>query len=239
MRQHFWLISLIVCLTIGGCGGKALSTTAKQTTSEPPTNQPPPQTQTIPADVAYSIVDSDTIPGVKRSLDIRLSKKVSEAILSAIAIELKVRDSRHYARTFMAYYLPEMAVGAGAWATTDFDPELKVRILGLSEEEERKLVAEPVPANSKVLGRWLDERPYVGSRLTIFRDPKALLIVMEIRFKDGGSLREELIERKSPRGRRFDIANGSRHGEYWVIEATGNLQAFDTDGIVATFRKVE
>jgi hypothetical protein len=209
----------------------------RHSTSEPQATQPPPPSQSIPADVTYSIVESDTIPGVKRSLVIRLNKKVSAAVLGVIANELKLRDSRNYTRTFISYHLPDTVVGGGAWATTHFDPGLEVRILGLSEEEEGKLVADPGPANREVLGRWLDERPYVGSRLTLFRSPKGL--VMERKFKDGSSLEEKLIERKSSRGRRFDIATGSRHGEYWVIDATGKLQAFSNDGMFATFGRVD
>ena len=50
--------------------------------------------------ISYSIVNSDILPGIKRSLDVRLNKKISEASLLTIALELKAQDPRNYERTF-------------------------------------------------------------------------------------------------------------------------------------------
>ena len=66
------------------------------------------------------------------NLDVRLNQKVSQDVLRAIALELKSNDSRQYDRTFIVYYLPAMNVDSGGWATTNFNPTLDVRILGLT-----------------------------------------------------------------------------------------------------------
>ncbi|MFH1374955.1 MAG: hypothetical protein ABII79_14320 [bacterium] len=174
---------------------------------------------------------------MKRSLEVQLNKKVSEETFRAIALELKSRDSQDYDRTFITYYLPGMRVGTGAWATTHFDPDLEVRILGLTAEEETRLATEPAPANRKVIGRWLDESPYVGSRITIFREGGKLYI--EQKFKDGSSLKMELLEKRSPLGRRFDKLEGSSTGDHWVIDSHGNLQMRDNDGLIETAKKIE
>ena len=97
----------------------------------------------IPNDVTYAIIDSHTIGGIKRSLDIRLNRKVPEDVLRAIALKLRSMDPRQFDRTFISYYLEGMQVGAGAWATTHFNPALEVRILGLSIEDEERLTREP------------------------------------------------------------------------------------------------
>ena len=67
-------------------------------------------------DVSYTIIKSSTLPGIKRSLDVRINKKVSERTLRALALKLKSDDTREYERTFICYYLPNMTVDAGAWA---------------------------------------------------------------------------------------------------------------------------
>lgn len=64
----------------------------------------------------------------KRSIVVRIAEPLSEADLSRVAIELKRREFRDFERTFIEYYLPDMKVGAGAWATTHFNPELEVRV---------------------------------------------------------------------------------------------------------------
>ena len=195
------------------------------------------QEVSIPDDVSYSIIDSSTLPGVKRSLEVRLNKKVSTQTLHAIATKLKSQDSQDYARTFMTYYLPGMPIGAGAWATTHFNPDLEVQILGLTAKEEDNLVlAQAAPADHQIIGRWIDESPYVGSRITILSGDGKLF--GEQIFKDGSSFKRELVEKQSPLGRRFDRVD-SRTGDHWVITSNGNLQLRDNDGLIRTAKEVK
>jgi len=207
MRHHapilIILITIIIFVTVG-CGDNREPTSSQgsSSASRAPKNPPKAQVTAIPGDVSYSVIDTSTLPGFKRSLDVRLNKKVSEATLRAIALELKSEDNRTYERTFIMYYLPDMTVGAGAWATTHFNPDLQVRILGLTAEEETKLVTQREPANREIIGRWLNESPFVESRITIFREEGNLFI--EQTFKDGSSGTNQLTESKSPLGRRFD-----------------------------------
>ena len=190
----------------------------------------PTQEPTIPDDVSYSIIDSTAIAGIKRSLDVRLNKRVAENTLHAIALKLKSQDSQDYDHTFIVYYLPDMTVGAGAWATTHFTPELEVQILGLSTEEEKKLSA--VPANREIVGQWLDEVPYASSRITIFHEGGKLYV--ERAFVDGSSLKKELVEKRSPLGRRFDQVDAATAGDHLILDSRGNLQLHDNDGLIRT-----
>ena len=221
--RHFLTVITILSLLIIGC--------------DDPQQAASSQTPTIPDDAPYSIIDSNTVAGVKRSLNVRLSKKVSEETLRAIALKLKSQDSQDYDRTFITYYLPGMTVGAGAWATTHFTPELEVRILGLSAEEEKKLSAEPVPANREIIGQWLYDTPFLGRRITIFRKSGKLYI--ERKFKDGSSSNQEILEKKSSLGRRFNAVESSISGDHWVLDASGNLQIRDSDGLLGTAKKIE
>ena len=130
----------------GSSGGSSGSSSSKNQPS--PVRAPVPA---IPADVTYSIIDSDTYLDYKRSLDVRLNKKVSEKTLQAIALKLKAQDSRNYERTFICYYLPDMEVGTGAWATTHFNPNLDVRIQGLTVEQEEVLKQQPDDPSREVI----------------------------------------------------------------------------------------
>jgi len=185
---------------------------------------------------SYSIIRTNTVPGIKRSLSVRLNKKVSEQTLRSIALELKAQDSGDYDRTFITYYLPGMPVGSGAWATTHFNPRLKIEILGLSEDDEQRLVAQPVSPGRRIIGQWFDETPMVGGRLTIGEDGDRLFL--EWTLKDGGTIKDDLVESKSPFGRRFDKVGGSGHGDCWVIGSDGNLQLRDNQGLITTARKI-
>jgi len=194
------------------------------------------QEATIPNDMSFEIIGSDAVPGVIRNLDVRLSRKVSEQILRAIALKLKAQPPP-YDRTMIYYYLPGMTVGAGAWATTHFTPDLEVRILGLTVDDENKLVTEPEPTNRETIGRWLDETPFIGSRITIFREKGKLFI--EQTYKDGSGHKKELVERKSPLGRLFKEGERSRNGDHWILVSNGNLQVRDNNGLIGTAAKIE
>lgn len=103
---------------------------------------PPPRSESLrpaqtvqspaatPSDVTYTIISEDVVPGFKRGLDVRLSRRVTRTELTAIATELRDRDSRTYDRTLIGFYLPGMQIDAGYWATTQFNPELEIRVIG-------------------------------------------------------------------------------------------------------------
>ena len=190
----------------------------------------------IPTDVSYTVIGTETVPHIKRSLDVRLNKKVSEDVLRAIAFELKSNDSNRYARTFIVYYLPGMTVDAGGWATSHFNPKLEVRIQAFSAQRKQAPVTEPSSSGRKVIGIWLGQTVY-GSLYTLYREEGALY--MEWKFKDGSILKYALIEKPSPLGYRFDIKGGSSTGDHWIIDLEGNLQIRDMAGLISTAKRIQ
>lgn len=223
MRQTTYLAIAIVVF-IAGCGD----------TSTPPSDQS--TAMSIPNDVTYTIIDENIVPGSKRSLDIRLNRKVSEDVLTTIAMKLKNADSNTYDRTFIGYYLPDMQVNAGSWATTHFNPDLEVRIQGLTIEQEEALRQQPADQSREIIGVWLDERPFAGSRITIFREDDK--VFLENKYKDGSAGIAELVETPSQHGRRFDYNPDRGNGEYYLITDNGELQQLDQDGPFMTAKKV-
>jgi len=187
--------------------------------------------------VTYSIIKSSVLPGIKRSLDVRLSRKVPKADLHDIALELRAQDSRHYERTFICYYLPGMVVGSGAWATTHFNPNLDVRILGMTVEQESMLKEKADDSSRQVIGRWLDEG-ILNRRITFFKQDGRL--IMERLWSDGSRGTDDIIETSSNRGRMFQSTKGGGDaGEYYLIDNQGNLQLWDRDGLVFTARRID
>ncbi len=215
-------VSILCLLALAACAEEATPTSTA--------------TPIIPADIPYSVIDTDIVPSIKRSLDVRLNKKVSEDVLRAIALELKSNDSRQYDRTFIVYYLPGMTVDAGGWGTTHFDPTLDVRILGLTAQEEQALLTERAPSDLEVIGSWLNESSFMGGRITIYREDGKLY--MELKFSDGSSLNEELEEKSAPLGQRFDWIVGSGSGDHWIIDKEGNLQIRDSEGLISTAKRI-
>lgn len=248
MRTMEMIGAAIVLASVVGCGD-TISQQRSDSSAPPPRTSPnaqatittPPREEStatlIPKDVSYTIIDKNIVPGSKRSLGIRLNRKVSKDVLKSIATELKNGDSNSYERTFIGYYLPDMKVNAGYWATTHFNPDLKVRILGLTAEQENTLKQPAENASREVIGNWIDETPFVGKRITIFRQNGKLL--MEDTYKDGSSGKKELVEKNSPLGQRFDKVDGSSAGDHWILDSNGNLQLRDNEGLISTAKKIE
>jgi len=76
----------------------------------------------------YEIINEKSFLNVKTSLDIRLKEKVDKSTLREIAYEL-YNNRKNFERVFIVYYLPGMEVDKGGWATSHFNPNLKIEIL--------------------------------------------------------------------------------------------------------------
>ena len=180
------------------------------------------------------LISEDVLPRIKRSLTVRLDEPISEQRLRALAHEFKASSKRSYQRTFIAYYLPGMDLDSGAWATTNFNPNLKITIHGLSIEKEKKLKSIKNPQDWDVVGRWLDPgNLYFQHRITIFRKDNS--VFMDQTFSDGSSGQSELIETKSPVWR-LDPVEESFAGDYWILNPNGQLEAHDNDGFITAVK---
>ena len=93
------------------------------------------QTSDVRNDINYDLIEYQIIPNIKYSADIRLDRKLTKSELEYLANRIyKEKDIKNYERAFLSYYLPNMEIGSGAWATTHFNPNLEVIILGLDIE---------------------------------------------------------------------------------------------------------
>jgi hypothetical protein len=186
----------------------------------------------------YSIASDKSLRDEKRSVDVKLDKKVSAEALKNIALTIKRMEQKDYKRTFIAYYLPDMEVGSGAWATSHFNPELKVMFLGLSASKEEKLMLEEAKPSRKIVGMWRDDRPYIGSVITIYRE-KNNEVYLELKFNDGSSSNNQMVETQTDIGTKLVEKEGNWHGEYFLMNNNGDLQAGGKNGIFLKYKKLQ
>lgn len=187
--------------------------------------------------VNYTIIEKSRLGSIKYSVDIRLSKKVSENFLQLLALKIRKEEPRKYDRMFITYYLPGMTPGSGAWATSHFNPNLEVKILGTTIEEEKTLMDEPKNSSGEIIGKWFNESLYSGAKYTFLkRDDK---IIMIRKFKDGSSDEKEMIQKNQSGRVRFEEKGGNLDKEYYLIERNGNLGIYDNAGIILTMRSIK
>jgi len=202
----------------------------------PDAERPRPQAPT-----PYQIIDSSRVGDAKCSLDIRLEHRLNEPELQPLALYIQGQHASGCQRVFLSYYLPGMEVGAGGWATTHFNPNLDVKILGLTVEEAG---ARPPLPDGELVGRWISEMPAPNGFYTIVRRDGQPF--GEWVFADGSNtakqkgLQEELDERRIHTGGiRFETKGGDPHGEYYVLESDGRLGLYGSSGRFALLPQAE
>jgi hypothetical protein len=186
--------------------------------------------------VKYTVVEKSNLGSIKSSIDIRLEKKVSKDFLQKLALKLRKAEPRKYDRMFITYYLPGMTPGSGAWATSHFNPNLEVKILGTTIEEEKALMSKPQKSSDKIIGEWLDESSYGAKYTLIKRNGK---IIMICKYKDGSRSEEEMIQKKQSGKLRFEEKEGNDFGEYYLIEGNGRLAIYDNSGFGFSMRPIK
>jgi hypothetical protein len=196
-------------------------------------NQQKPTTSQIHKAPNLKIVEDIKKRNIKRSVTVRLASKVSKEALGQIAKKIRKADKNNYKRTFILYYLPEMEIGMGAWATTHFNPELKVVILGLSLEEEKALKSKKGETTRDEIGAWITES--LPGILTIYRKNESY--IQEWQFNDGSKLTRHLIKKSSSKGMRLEEEN-NHFGEYYIINSANNLETWDRSGLISTSKRV-
>ncbi|MCI5123321.1 MAG: hypothetical protein D3925_02290 [Candidatus Electrothrix sp. AR5] len=174
---------------------------------------------------------------IKGSIEIRLEQIVSEETLKKIALKLRDDESIKYDKLFIEYYLPEMELGAGAWATSHFTPDLDIIIFGLSIEGEKDLASKPKNISEKIIGQWIDRGALTGKYTFLERNN---CIVMIINFQDGSNLEKEMTKKTDELGRvKFEEKEQNDFNEYYLIEKDSRLGLYDDQNHIRTLPLVQ
>jgi len=106
------------------------------------------------SDVAYSITKDETTAPFKRTVEVALDSRIREADLQRIAEAIKAEAKQKTDRTFIGYRIEGKTTGA-YWATTHYDPTLKVVIQGLSIDEHKSLSSIDLSGYQELVGHWI------------------------------------------------------------------------------------
>lgn len=176
----------------------------------------------------YSIIEDTSMATIKRSVDVRLEEKISQDELRLVAEKIKGMDSKKYERVFITYYLPHQTPGSGAWATTHYDPNIDVRVLGFGADE---VPAPEQPDTSKAdrVGRW-EYSNAIGQVFTISRVGTGF--AMTIEFKGGGETVLPVTAQRE--GERVIVrpVEPKDSGDYWILDEEKNLLLMDSQGLI-------
>lgn len=194
---------------------------------------------TLPSDVKYSISEDTHNRDIKRSVEVILENKISKENLQLLAQKIKKSDPANYQRTFIGYFLKEKDKNDGYWATTHYNPDLEVKILGLSNEDEAAL-AKPAAStpDKNVVGVWMDDRPGIGAKMTIYYSNDGKLF-LEDSYSDGSSGKNEMKDMPVENGKRIEDIEGNDFGEYFIINNANQLEFWSKNGNYYTAKKIQ
>ncbi len=225
----FIIIVILVVLVIG-----AISSITKQNTV--------PQTSIDAASFnmqPYKILQDEKTKDIKRVVKVMLKERVSNETLKSIAQKIKQIDPLSYHRTFIGYFLPESNKDFGYWATTNFDPYLKVKIYGTTLKGKKLLTKKPeVNPDRKIIGTWVLNTAFGLTRMTFFIDKDNKLFLEQI-FDDGSKKLSNLSEiNNSDMGRKLvDGDKYKNYGEYYLLMPSGRLEHWDKKGLLRAANK--
>ena len=119
------------------------------------------------------------------TIKVELENRASKQDLKKLANKLAGHRRSQYFRIWMFYYLKDQP--KNVWATTHFEPDLKVNILGTSDDQEKKL-SRAADGLTDVVGRWRDAE--LNGVVVIYKKDKRLF--MKLKFSDGSEMDKPL-----------------------------------------------
>ncbi|MBK3463050.1 hypothetical protein [Pseudomonas haemolytica] len=186
-------------------------------------------------DINYSVTKDESKRDIKRVVEIVLAERVDQPTLEALANQIKDSNPTSFQRTFIGWRIKGEEDGA-YWAKTDFVPALNVQFLGATVADYNKLKTTSAAADGEVFGSWLStwgaDYKMVGYR-------KGGKIFIRSTFTDGSSSTKEFVP-KNFSGRSVLVdAEGSDFGEYYLVNAHGDLEFWGEDGSFYTAKKTD
>lgn len=181
----------------------------------------------LPDGFSYKIIEEkcDSVLE-KNELTVLISQKLTEGQIATLAD--KFYNSKPKQRRFYIFYqLSGSYSEASAWATSHFDPELDIKIIGSTTQEDlnsEKQSDESI--NGEIVGKWREEQ-YTSSNYIIYKkDNKTILKTI---YKNGQTSEEEMVEKKSKNEIRYDYKGGGYNGEYFILNSAGSLEFYNSE----------
>ena len=184
----------------------------------------------------YSKNLDETFAPYKRTVEVVLASRVTEEELTLIAKKIFAQSKTKTDRTFIGYRLDGQTKGA-YWATSHYDPKLKVTILGLTLGDFQNLQAIDVAkVYPNATGAWLRDDGF-GCLMVIYeRNGKLLLDSI---FPSGEKTTSSVVSKKMPGGSVRIAEPENSFGEYYVVDADGGLQGWSENGVYMTLKPLQ
>ncbi|ABV86791.1 hypothetical protein [Shewanella pealeana] len=102
--------------------------------------------------------------------------------------------------------------------------EAKLKEMEMSVVEKRRRLSwrEDELSSREVLGRWIDERPLLGDKITLYK--QAGKYYLETWYLDGCHSLDEMISEETEEGIKLEDKGGNIFGEYFMLTTENELK---------------
>lgn len=217
------LTILTITLLLTSCRDSATNTNSSETASKTPSELY--KKEPLPIDFSYKIVEEKTNNSLeKNELTVEINKKISIGQIATLAEEFYLSKPKQR-RFYIFYLLPGMKIGSGAWATSHYNPELRIEITGgtIEQDIEKNKLTDQV--EGEIVGRW-HLQSYASANYVISQ--KDGEVFLRIIFYNGQTLDEEMKPKKVKTGTRYDYKEES-NGEYFISNNNGELEFYNKE----------
>jgi hypothetical protein len=181
----------------------------------------------LPSNFSYNILeDKSNLKLEKNQLTIEISQKLTEGQIATLAEEL-FNSKEKQRRFYIFYQLSRDTNASGAWATSHFDPELEIQIIGSSTQQDEtvnKVASEQIDGD--IIGKWKEEQYTSSINIIYKKDNKTFIKTI---YKDGQNSEVELTEKKVEKGIRYNYKKGGYNGEYYILNTNGDLEFYNNE----------
>ena len=183
---------------------------------------------------SYEILEDEVQGTIKRTVEVELSSRTDEKQLKALAEQIYALKDVDVQRTFIGYRIAGEQKSQAYWATTNYDPDLKVKIMGDSGSDYEKVKDAALP-DGDVLGSWMISWGLEYKSVAYEKDGKTYMR----NIHSDGSQGDELYEQsKSDKGIKLQDESGKDNNEYFIINKQGDLEFWSDNGNYYTAKKV-
>ncbi|MCG9011155.1 hypothetical protein LH431_11160 [Laribacter hongkongensis] len=228
---------LILASLVSGCGESENPKTEQSNTpaveqSPQSSNQATEQSTSI---AAYTITADERKRNTKRSVEVLLDERISKDALTIVANKIKADEPETFERTFIAYRIKGVS-DSSYWATSHFDPDLDVKIHGITADGYASILESDETVPGKKIGVWLSDNGPDEKIIAYTSNGKNY--IKFIRAPGLGSDEYQYSSKKEGGKTKFIEVDGNGR-EFFAINESGDLEFWGERGNYYTAPKFE
>lgn len=170
----------------------------------------------LPPNFEYKIIKEESSTNLeKNQLEVEINQKLTEGQIATLAEDLYNKKDIQK-RFYINYILKGSENSVAYWATSHFDPELDISIIGSTENEDNSMLKTAEDVQGNIIGIF-NEEEYTFAIYTVYEDKD--LTFVKTSFKNGQSMIEEVNKIDNIKGGvKLTSKDIEGNGEYYILK---------------------